>query len=75
VLEIENFADRRLHAQGGGAGVAGPAAATYYNPKDAQINKDPRMSGAAEVRADMRAGFAYDIRTRSSTTSASGSPR
>ncbi|MGI9434250.1 MAG: hypothetical protein ACR2Q4_05385, partial [Geminicoccaceae bacterium] len=36
--------------------------ASYYNPKDALINKDPRMQAALkEFSADMRdAGFEYD---------------
>ena len=36
--------------------------ATYYNPKDALINKDPRMKAALrEYAGEMReAGFAYN---------------
>ena len=62
-LETENF--RRTGGctrKAVGAGVqAGAAEATYYNPQDALINKDPRMkASAAKFAAEMRkAGFNY----------------
>jgi len=63
-LEIENFALTGGCTRKAVAQVFKPdqLAATYYNPKDAQINKDPRMKAALrKYAADMRkAGFAYD---------------
>ena len=51
--------------------------ATYYNPKDATINKDPRMKTALQkYAAEMRkAGFSYNHPDDVDTTSASGLPR
>ena len=63
-LEIENFSLTGGCTRKAVAQVFKPdqLAATYYNPKDAQINKDPRMKAALRKYAtDMRkAGFAYD---------------
>jgi hypothetical protein len=63
-LEIENFSLTGGCTRKAVAQVFKPdqLAATYYNPKDAQINKDPRMKAALrKYAADMRkAGFAYD---------------
>jgi hypothetical protein len=63
-LEIENFAPTGGCTRKAVAQVFKPdqLAATYYNPKDAHINKDPRMKAALrKYSAEMRkAGFAYD---------------
>jgi hypothetical protein len=63
-LEIENFSLTGGCTRKAVAQVFKPEqlAATYYNPKDAHINKDPRMKAALRnYAAEMRkAGFAYD---------------
>jgi len=63
-LEIENFSLTGGCTRKAVAQVFKPEelAATYYNPKDAQVNKDPRMKAALrKYSAEMRkSGFAYD---------------
>lgn len=63
-LEIENFSLTGGCTRKAVAQMFKPEqlAATYYNPKDAQMNRDPRMKAALQkYSAEMRkAGFAYD---------------
>jgi hypothetical protein len=63
-LEIENFSLTGGCTRKAVAQVFKPdqLQATYYNPKDALINKDPRMKAALrKYAAEMRkAGFSYD---------------
>lgn len=63
-LEIENFSLTGGCTRAAVAQVFKPdqLQATYYNPKDAQINKDPRMKEALrKYAAEMRkAGFTYN---------------
>lgn len=63
-LEIQNFSLTGGCTRKAVAQVFKPdqLQATYYNPKDAHINKDPRMKAALrKYAAEMRkAGFAYD---------------
>jgi hypothetical protein len=63
-LEIENFSLTGGCTRKAVAQVFKPdqLQATYYNPKDALVNKDPRMKAALRrYAAEMRkAGFSYD---------------
>lgn len=63
-LEIEDFSRTGGCTRKGIEQVFEPEQlkATYYNPKDALINKNPRMIGALRVYASMmrEAGFDYD---------------
>ena len=83
-LEMENFALTGGCTKKAVAGTFKPEemTATYYNPKDTLINKDPRMKAALKkYGAEMRkAGFSYDhpdevehdIRKRLAALSAGG---
>jgi hypothetical protein len=63
-LETENFSRTDGCTRKAIEEVFGPEQlkATYYNPKDALINKDPRMKGAlrAYAREMRRAGYDYN---------------
>jgi len=63
-LEMENFAYTGGCTRKAAAQVFKPdeLQATYYNPRDALVNKDPRMKEALrKYAAEMRkAGFSYD---------------
>ena len=86
-LETENFSLTGGCTRKGISQVfkAEQMTATYYNPKDALINKDPRMKDAlSKYQAEMRkAGYAYnhpdkvelDIRTRLAAMTMGGTIR
>jgi hypothetical protein len=86
-LETENFSLTGGCTRKGISQVfnADQMTATYYNPKDALINKDPRMKDAlSKYQAEMRkAGYAYnhpdkvelDIRTRLAAMTMGGTIR